>query len=96
MKALYSLSRKQKLFMARTSLICSMFVVLYFLSFAKICPFFQSPIQFYSWLDLNHDKLSCLWYNCAYWPYFETLSDYKALPMPLLVIISLACTKAII
>ena len=24
-------------------------------------------------------------YNCPYWPYFETLSDYKYLPMPLLL-----------
>ena len=30
MKALYSLSRKQKLFMARTSLSCRMFVIVYF------------------------------------------------------------------
>ena len=66
--------------MARTSLICRMLVIVYFLSFAKIGPCFQSPIQIYSWLDLSHDKLS----------------DYKALPMPLLVIIWLACTKAII
>ena len=43
--------------MARTSLICRMFVIVYFLSFAKIGPRFQSPIQSYSWLDLNHDKL---------------------------------------
>jgi len=42
--------------MAKTSLISRMFVV-YFLSFAKIVPRFQSPIQSYSWLDLNHDKL---------------------------------------
>ena len=57
MKALYSLSRKQKLFMARTPLICRMFVIVHFLSFAKIRSCCQSPIQFYSWLDLNHDKL---------------------------------------
>ena len=57
MKVLYSLSRKQKLFMARTSLIWRMFVIVYFLSFAKIGPFFQSPVQSYSWVDLNHDKL---------------------------------------
>ena len=43
--------------MARTSLIWRMFVIVYFLSFAKIGPFFQSPIQSYSWVDLNHDKL---------------------------------------
>ena len=43
--------------MARTSLIWRMFVIVYFLSFAKIGPFFQSPIQRYSWVDLNHDKL---------------------------------------
>ena len=43
--------------MARTSLICRMFVIVYFLSFAKIGPCFPSPIQSYSWLDLNHDKL---------------------------------------
>ena len=57
MKALYSLSRKQKLFMARTSLSCRVFVTKYFLSFAQIGLCFQSPIQFYSWPDLSHDEL---------------------------------------
>ena len=45
MKAIYSLSQKQKPLMARTPLICRMFVIVYFLSFAKIGPYFQSPIQ---------------------------------------------------